>query len=236
MGRGPTTKRETVEFIETMWAENLTKTAVEIHQMTSNVSPRPSLRKVQQIIRDARRGSQPVTNDPPLQPWGEGWPESSKDIACLFRLMFYLRLLGWPDFTQRQARWALTLRQIFDTGDQYSHEGMAKSVRHICWADVYAQRERAAEVLGRDLHYDDLDARMMFRDWEGPCQREAYLQAVRKGLIPQMRFDLDDERIEHITPSENWDPWKIVERIIQKMEEDHQREECNHGIEPTRKG
>jgi hypothetical protein len=222
----PATPQPIIDKIESMWAENHQPQAKRLYELVkSQVKGYPSLRKVQQVIRDAKRRAGPIADDPPLQPWGEGWPEAPEDIACLFRLML-CRLFEHPDatgLTIRQAKWALKLRGVFDVTGLDPENEYKRTYEHIIWANAYARRDRAAAILKRDGPYTaDLDGVMMFRPWEGALG--AYREAVRLGLVPGWEIENELEAME-VSNTGFSERYRQFERVMSQVveEESHER-------------
>ena len=224
MGRGPTVKTETREQIETLWAEKPFRTAKWVHQQTANFSPRPKLRTVQQIIRDAKRRAIPIPDDPLIVAWGDDWPEDPDQIAVLFRVMASARVALNYRLTTREARWVIALSGLFDYSGLGDADEGHLAYEHFLFARSYAQRERVGVILDRQPYFDDLDGLVMFSPWATNKEQrlESYQSAVQNGLVPSYNPDIFIEAGEAIysgytEASEAM--WKIREVAIAMEEE-----------------
>ena len=193
----PRISKSIINQIENIWAENQQPTAAMVYILAKpKVQGCPSLRKVQEIVREAKERAQVVQEDPPLDPWGPGWPKHPEDIRFLFDLLYCAALTGMS-VNNRQARWALNLRGLFDNRGLDDKDRVIQTAMCLLWASLYANRERAAEVLGQGPPYTaDLDGVMMFRIWESTEHEERYIkEATAKRIIPWgSQEDLDEFR------------------------------------------
>jgi hypothetical protein len=208
----PPTPPHVVSLIETLWAVRFKKnpkvTAVEIHSIAKNQTPRgqcPSERRVQQIIKAVRIKAGHIPDDPPLVPWGPDWPELPEDIACLFQLLRFYSLRSRIDGMEwtldtRTARWALKLRGMFDTTWPDPDEMDLQVGDLDRWADAYATREMAGEILKQPPYLDDLNGVMEFRPWENESARLVYVKAVEVGAVPPWTEGADVDAVEAVMP------------------------------------
>ena len=174
-----------VDQIRSIWVANPSWTGVKVYEYArTRVSGCPKLRKVQELGRDLKRkaqANQVPFQDPPIVPWGPMWPKDVEEIACLFKLMrTTLQDERAVPIHARNAKWALTLRKIFEG----EWEG---GIHHLFWATSYAWREKMTQVVkGPEAKpfTDDLDGVMMFRMWESVESANAYQEAVEDAKIP----------------------------------------------------
>ena len=186
MGR-PRIPADVVQQIAAIWIGNPTLTATKVYQRASGMGRRPSLRKVQEIVREARRRSETSgipLEDPKLVPWGPEWPtDDADDIACLFRLLATADVTGHR-LNTRTARWALKLRKVFEGG----WEG---SILHLSFAYLYGGIEKGLELMPQGLGIADytleemcvnLNESLMLRFWESEEEAGIYKEAMLRGI------------------------------------------------------
>ena len=71
MGR-PSTSPDVLQKIASIWIKDRSLTATQVYHRASNIQGRPSLRKVQQIVRDTKEWNQReglVMEEPGVVPW-----------------------------------------------------------------------------------------------------------------------------------------------------------------------
>jgi hypothetical protein len=218
MAKGPLISKEVVEAVVQIWAElgapRERGAGKRVYLLARNLKPRPGLRTVQKIIRDAKGNTKTVTTDPPLVPWGKGWPEDSVAAAVLMRIM---NVFGIRRATAREADWIARLSALFDYAGLDLDTEMGLSLWHYTCAAAYARRERAGEVLGREAPYTaDLDAMMVFRIWLSDERWAAYIKALQEGIIPHCNFDEFVEAMDAIRTGSSGPLRRSLDRILKQ--------------------
>ena len=194
----PRIKAEVVFQIKSLWLAYPTETGEQIYQRArSRISGCPSLRKVQEIVAEAKKEVKEqsvLPQDPQTTPWGPDWPNDAEEIACLFKLMKFQ--VGRPLDTST-AKWALRIRKCFSG----KFEG---SMNHLMRAMDYARIEKAAIVWGPDLFdYVSLDNLMMYRPWESEENQTIMANVSKNGFLPESKnpilpMELTEEELEQI--------------------------------------
>ena len=130
----PSTSKEVVQQIETIWAEMEKPPAQKVYNWAKRkVVGCPSLRKVQQIIREAKRLAGPLPTDPLLVPWGTDWPQDPLVAASLWKVIAATRLtIGKRQITAREARWVGLLSALFDYSGLEFDGLLSKQKRKRC--------------------------------------------------------------------------------------------------------
>ena len=191
-----------VQTIENIWAENHQPSAQKVYELAAMIKERPSLRKVQQIVRDAKRRAKQIPDDPPIVPWTDAtvWPQDPTQVASLFLVMRVALLEVDRRLTVGEARWVTKLSGLFDYNGLGCDEEYRLAYVHFVVAHTYARRERAGEILERPAKTDDLDGLTMFRPWAGDERFRLYRAAIQDGLIPDYDPAATDEADEKEWP------------------------------------
>ncbi len=214
MGRKPTGPL-IVKRIEEIWAGEFRKSInaplVRKFAKLEFGDRTPGVSKVWKIIADLKKrgGLKCVPPDPPLEPWGKGWPTAPEDIAYLFQTLAVARkfYFGFSALKTKEVEWVLKLRSVFwaaaaendkEQAAKVAAEQKEKALLNcLVWASAYAQRNRLAEVLGHPQPYTaDLDAILEFRVWEGKESFERYREAVKQGEVPEMSIERQHDLAE----------------------------------------
>ena len=220
----PATSEEIVREIEDIWAEDVHQSARYVYlEARRRIGSCPGIRKVQLIVRDAKRRASPIPDDPPIVPWGDDWPQDPAQIAALFRVMASARVARHHLLTTREAEWVKKLSGLFDYSGLVGAAEGDLAYTHFNFAWAYAQRERAGEILKRSAFYEDLDGLVMFSPWatDNDQRFESYQKAVQNGLVPSYDPAIFTEAGEVIYPGHTERSeavWKIHEAYI-AMEE-----------------
>jgi len=124
-----------------------------------------------------------------LEDYGLPW-EASSYLLAISRLSSEEAIEGhYYRPTNRQARWWWRIHQAVPQIDVLSDVWFL--------AQRFVNRELIAEVLGRPLEFDDLEAHLAYKPWEGwpdnPDRFKVYFLAIRKGLIPVVENDNTDD-------------------------------------------
>jgi hypothetical protein len=199
----PPIQRETVREIKQYFIYYSELNATEVHRNLKKLKLKGlgSLRKTQEIVAEARReieaNPEAFTEDAPVKPWGNGWPESAEQIECLIRLLHLSDSFPYdPPISRREAKWALRIYQLFP-----SHYEGTFELRIM--ANCYAQREKYATVLGEDIYTEDLDAELRYQPWQSSENQESYNAAIKAGWIPPTATALTEVELEaSINPKE----------------------------------
>lgn len=198
---------EIVRLVEREWADQDQKATV-----TGSRPPRakdvrarlarqgaPSLRKVQQIIREvkARGGSfEPVK----WQPWnvdsnGNG-KESPEETEFLLTLQFRALSFWRRGLYEHEALWACRLRAVVVNMTALEMDPSTAVGVGLCLILLYAHREAQAQLLNRPPYTDDLDGLLTFAPW-GSAKWKGYELAVAEGLIvpPQDTYTFENQEM-----------------------------------------
>ena len=176
MGR-PKLSADVVYRIKHWWGENPKRSATQVHRLMRQQGHAVSLRKVQQVIAEARRkmgGRQrPMVE---WKPW-KGKLGTSQDCDYLLRLdAKCLDAMGRHLF-ELEAKWARRIRVAVE-GLNLWHQ--------LYFVFMYAKRELAADNLQEPSPYTtDLDGMLAYKCWL-PQGSSAYDSAVLKGLVPPL--------------------------------------------------
>ena len=109
--------------------------------------------------------------------------------------MYFAYEVGAPQLDRGIARWAIRLKSLF-------YDGSPNGVNALySWAFLYAQRERASQVLGQNYPYTgDIDAQIVFRVWEKIESSDniaLYERAIAEGTYPESRHPFEDLQVLH---------------------------------------
>ena len=199
MGRPPL-PQDVVEEIEKLWAKDTKQSTKEVWEIY-NESPlkqrldvsgsadeaavlevyvNVSLRKVQQIIRQAKERGAGKFDPKEWHPWNAG-EESAEDTDFLLSL----QLLNLDAEKRRlyvhEAKWARKLRVRVDT---------ALFPIQLRLVLLYGQREFTARVFNRHAATSDLDDMIMFSPWESRFSWDKYEEAIRVGMIERPELSI----------------------------------------------
>lgn len=146
----------------------------------------PSLRKIQDIVRDHRRHVEFVTSQPEIRPLGSGWPRESDDVAYLGALgglhnqhhsairwtarkiataLELKTLLGWPwDQNQRRHQWSLPDPRGYSV-EHWGTSTLSYIAGELAIIDEISSRRVIADQLGEEARLDDVYHWLLQTPW-----------------------------------------------------------------------
>jgi hypothetical protein len=165
-GRGRP-KHPLTREVREIWAANRRhwKSAAGVHRRTQEIygDLSPSLRKVQEIVREASQGIGEGDESRNIQTWSP-WDGSVANVAYLLRIAEVSQSVTGEPLGAEDAKWAARL-------ERPTH-GLHLLARYLL-AREYATREKVAGLLGDDHpHTSDLDRWLTWRPW---THRNRYL-------------------------------------------------------------
>jgi len=180
----------------------------------------PSLRKVQDILKEINYANEKRTEDQKAldEPWSLAAsikhripPEATSDLLMAWR---YSLAAGYP-LTVREAQWLAYLRNIHRLPEK---TGVESTMRLLNLACDYAHRERVCDILQTPCTTSDLDGALVMPPWElGTAMVLGKLSAItwpadQNEQLERLGTDAEQDRYAGATPAAHAD--SSVDRLV----------------------
>jgi hypothetical protein len=211
----PRIHRSVVERIKSIWAEDTAQGGAAVWQRFYEESGRRELiglRKVQNIVRDARLASGPVLEAIPWSPWRDT-AETAEETAYLIRIDAEWMHRFFRHLWQHEARWAKRLRSVLvDVNPELE----------FLFIHEYGTREVIASRLGMEAAYTtDLDGLLTVKPWlrDAEIGLLAYNRLVdRKLVVEPLMYSAREKRQFDQSQADPWGIYQLAELLKSTLE------------------
>lgn len=212
-------------------ADEVTK---EVKRMLG--SRAPSLRKVQETLKDHRELVAFIEEQPVLSPLGEGWPKDPDDVYYLWTLSRAWEYGVQPRWTQSFINAAFEIKRVLGWPSEFPNRftwklpspygGRETVPGELAIIGEISNRRIVSENIGQQIPMDDLYAILLQTPWVSRVHSltliPTYFRVMVEGIVTALSLDIFREERE-------------VHRKIEaayRMSDDWGRRYYNDGLDP----
>ncbi len=147
--------------IKEIWAEDPSRSGQDVWNLLQQEPIKcPSLRKVQQIVGEAKRNHPPLEPEVTIEPWQHEWFEDPDKVKILLSMIHAKSDEKEPrsqPLTEREAKWGLRIGTFFELSSRDEARWL------LTIASMYAELERTSLLLNSDLNTSKLDSVLLMK-------------------------------------------------------------------------